>query len=112
MGQAIIGHSIRHEIRFGLDFLATIAHGYAHSTVFKHRNVYLGITKGNGVLNPATDMLQQFINGMSLGNAPHPQVTKQGRFPDTTPGSRLEVREGFLGCQEVIVAFQDEAVRK
>ena len=66
MGQAIIGHSIRHEISFGLDFLATIAHGYAHSTVFKHRNVYLGITKGNGVLNPATDMLQHFINDMGL----------------------------------------------
>jgi hypothetical protein len=27
MGQAIIGHSIRHEIRFGLDFCCLAPHG-------------------------------------------------------------------------------------
>ena len=109
MSKSIFSHGIRHEISNVLDFLAAVAHGHTHGTVFKHGNVYLGIPKGDGILKPAADMLQQLINSMGLGDALDTQIAKQCRFSYTAPGTCLKVREGFLSCQEVIVAFQDKA---
>ena len=51
MEEAILGHGIRHKICHRLDLLTAIAHGYAYGTVFKHRNIDLGIPEGNGILN-------------------------------------------------------------
>jgi hypothetical protein len=65
MSKPILSHGICHEICYGLDFLAAVAHGHAHGTIFEHRNINLGVTKGNGILNPAANMFQQLINGMS-----------------------------------------------
>ena len=47
--EAVMLHIVRYHIGHGQDFRSAIAHGYTNRTVFQHRNIYLGITKGDGV---------------------------------------------------------------